>query len=79
MNIGYARISTNDQKFDLQLDALTNAGCKTILKETISGAKRERPELKKAIEKLREGDSLVVWKLDRLGRKSPEQSLKYLF
>ncbi|MEO6683372.1 MAG: recombinase family protein [Ginsengibacter sp.] len=68
MNIGYARISTNDQKFDLQLDALKNAGCKVIFKETISGAKRERPELKKAIEKLREGDSLVVWKLDRLGR-----------
>lgn len=68
MNIGYARISTNDQKFDLQMDALQNAGCQTIFKEAISGAKRERPELKKAIEKLREGDSLVVWKLDRLGR-----------
>ncbi|HEY5390731.1 MAG TPA: recombinase family protein [Hanamia sp.] len=68
MNIGYARISTQDQKFDLQLDALKKAGCKTIFKEAISGAKRERPELKKAMEKLREGDSLVVWKLDRLGR-----------
>ena len=68
MNIGYARISTQDQKFDLQIDALKKAGCKTIFKEAVSGAKRERPELKKTMEKLREGDSLVVWKLDRLGR-----------
>lgn len=68
MNVGYARISTHDQKLDLQIDALKKAGCKTIFKETISGAKSDRPELKRALEALREGDSLVVWKLDRLGR-----------
>lgn len=68
MNVGYARISTHDQKLDLQIDALKRAGCKTIFKEIISGAKTDRPELKRALEALREGDSLVVWKLDRLGR-----------
>lgn len=72
MNIGYARVSNPEQKFDLQIAALKKAGCKTIFKETISGVKKERPELAKAIEKLKVGDCLVVWSLDRLGRSLKE-------
>jgi len=73
MNIGYARVSTEDQTLDLQKDALEKIGCSQIFTDTISGATRERPGLTKALEYVREGDSLVVWKLDRLGR-----SLKHL-
>jgi DNA invertase Pin-like site-specific DNA recombinase len=72
MNIGYARISTQEQNFNLQLDALKDAGCKKIFKEAVSGVKKERLELSKALEALREGDTLVVWKLDRLGRSLKE-------
>lgn len=70
MRIGYARVSTRDQNLDLQLDALRKAGCTDtyIYKEEISGATRERPQLQKLREQIREGDVVVVWKLDRLGR-----------
>ncbi len=68
MLIGYARISTADQTLDLQLDALTKAGCEKIYKDTASGSKTEREGLGQALEHLRTGDTLVVWRLDRLGR-----------
>lgn len=69
MDIGYGRISTTTQKLDLQLDALKSADCEKIFTDTgISGAKVSRPGLDKALEQLREGDRLVVWRLDRLGR-----------
>lgn len=68
MLIGYARVSTRDQKPHLQIDALREAGCERIFEETASGAKRDRPELIAALDYLRDGDSLVVWKLDRLAR-----------
>lgn len=68
MLIGYARVSTRDQKPQLQTDALQQAGCERIFEETASGAKRDRPELKAALDYMRAGDSLVVWKLDRLAR-----------
>ena len=68
MKIGYARISTKDQKLDLQKDALIRAGCEEIFSDVASGAKTARSGLEKAIEFARRGDMLVVWKLDRLGR-----------
>lgn len=68
MKIGYARVSTHDQNLDLQMDALKKAGCESIREDRISGSRRERPGLNRALEDLREGDTLVVWKLDRLGR-----------
>ena len=68
MLIGYARVSTQDQNLDMQIEALTKAGCKKVFKDKISGTRAERPGLIKAQESLREGDTLVVWKLDRLGR-----------
>lgn len=68
MLIGYARVSTRDQNPDLQLDALGEAGCGKIFQERRSGAQRDRPELAKALEYMRAGDVLVVWKLDRLAR-----------
>lgn len=73
MKIGYARISTNEQKLNLQTDALTSAGCERIFTDTASGANDNRKGLIEAIDFCRAGDSLVVWKLDRLGR-----SLKHL-
>ena len=73
MKIGYARISTLDQNHDLQFDALTQAGCKKIFSDKVSGAKVDRPGLQDALEYLRKNDCLVVWRLDRLGR-----SLKHL-
>ena len=66
--IGYARVSTQDQHLRLQLEALKTAGCLKIFTDTISGAKHERHGLEEAIAYLREGDILVVWRLDRLGR-----------
>jgi DNA invertase Pin-like site-specific DNA recombinase len=66
--IGYARVSTRDQNLDLQLAALRSAGCDRIFEDTMSGTKAGRPGLAKALEALREGDTLIVWKLDRLGR-----------
>ena len=68
MLIGYARVSTDDQNPDMQVDDLKKAECKEIFVDKISGAGKEKPELKKALSYLREGDTLVVWKLDRLGR-----------
>lgn len=68
MLIGYARVSTADQNLDLQKDALQKVGCDRIFEEKISGAKSNRPELSKLLEMLRPGDTLAVWKLDRLGR-----------
>lgn len=68
MLIGYARVSTQDQNLDLQLDALTKANCKKIFDDKIGGSRATRPGLVKALEAVREGDTLVVWKLDRLGR-----------
>jgi hypothetical protein len=62
------RGSTRDQKAHLQLDALRDAGCEKIFEETASGARRDRPELNAALEFMRSGDALVVWKLDRLAR-----------
>lgn len=68
IKIGYARVSTTDQSLDLQIDALTKAGCERIYTEKMSGAKDDRPELAKALEVLRAGDTFVVYKLDRLAR-----------
>lgn len=68
MRVGYARISTEDQTLDPQLDALKSAGCERIFTDTLGGAKTERPGLTEALEFIRTGDALVVWKLDRLGR-----------
>jgi DNA invertase Pin-like site-specific DNA recombinase len=68
MLVGYARVSTLDQNPALQIDALKATGCERIFTEKASGAQRDRPELKAALEYLRQGDTLVVWKLDRLAR-----------
>lgn len=68
MLIGYARISTHDQTLDLQTDALKQAGCEKTYEDTASGAKTERKGLQEALDQLRAGDVLVVWRLDRLGR-----------
>jgi DNA invertase Pin-like site-specific DNA recombinase len=68
MKIGYARVSTDDQNLALQRDALTAAGCHAIHEDIKSGAKADRPGLKQALEVARDGDLLVVWRLDRLGR-----------
>jgi len=68
VNIGYARVSTAEQNLTLQTDALEAAGCERIFVETASGAQRDRPELQRALDYMRPGDTLVVWKLDRLAR-----------
>jgi DNA invertase Pin-like site-specific DNA recombinase len=73
MKIGYARVSTKDQSFDLQTDALKKAGCKKIYKEVITGARTHSKVLDELLATLRPKDVLVIWKLDRLGR-----SLKHL-
>ncbi|APM69892.1 TPA: recombinase family protein [Klebsiella pneumoniae] len=68
MLIGYARVSTGDQNLDLQKNALVRAECEQIFEDTASGKNSRRPGLRRAIRRLKPGDSLVVWKLDRLGR-----------
>ncbi|PRY25909.1 resolvase-like protein [Spirosoma oryzae] len=71
---GYARVSTQDQNLDLQLDDLTKAGCQRVFQEKVSSAKA-RPQLQKMLDILREGDTVIVWKLDRLGRSLKECKL----
>lgn len=68
MLIGYARVSTQDQNLELQREALTKSGCQKVFEDKVSGTRADRPGLAKALEMLREGDTLVVSKLDRLGR-----------
>ena len=68
MNIGYARVSTQDQNLDFQKQALKQAGCKKIFEDQLNGSRGDLPGLARALETLRAGDTLVVWKLDRLGR-----------
>lgn len=68
MKTGYARVSTDDQTLALQLDALKGAACEKVFTDTLSGAKAERPGLHQALDFVRPGDTLVVWRLDRLGR-----------
>lgn len=72
MKIGYARVSTDDQNLDLQRDALTRAGCSRIYEEHKSGKSLDRPELDACRKALRAGDTLAVWRLDRLGRSLPD-------
>lgn len=73
MKIGYARVSTHDQSFNIQSDALKKTGCEKIYKEIASGVRTDRPVLNDLLDNIRSGDILVIWKLDRLGR-----SLKHL-
>ena len=68
MKIGYARVSTQDQNLDLQLKALKKAGCQKIFREKVSGASRQRPEFQRMLDQIRSGDTIIVWKLDRLAR-----------
>ena len=68
MLVGYARVSTSDQDLTLQTDALTRAGCEKLFTDKVSGAKLNRPGLIEALNFVRAGDTLVIWKLDRLGR-----------
>jgi len=68
MKIGYARVSTLEQNLDLQLRALEKAGCKKIFREKVSGSNRERPQFQRMLDQIRVGDTIVVWKLDRLAR-----------
>lgn len=69
MKVGYARVSTVEQNLDLQTKALKKAGCEKVFRDRgVSGSQRSRPQLDKALQSLQEGDVLVVWKLDRLGR-----------
>jgi len=70
--LGYARVSTDDQNLDLQRDALARAGCRQVYEEKVSGKSADRPELAHVLADLRPGDTLVVWRLDRLGRNLPD-------
>jgi DNA invertase Pin-like site-specific DNA recombinase len=68
MKIGYARVSTQDQNLDLQLKALNKAGCVKTFREKVSGVSRHRPEFQRMLDQIRSGDTVIVWKLDRLAR-----------
>lgn len=68
MKYGYARVSTKDQVLNLQMDALKTAGCHKIFYEVAKGARADRPEWLKLLEEIQKGDTLIVWKLDRMGR-----------
>jgi len=68
MLIGYARVSSNEQNLDLQLDSLNSVGCIKIFSDKLSGTQKKRPGLEEVLSYLRDGDTLVLWKLDRLGR-----------
>jgi DNA invertase Pin-like site-specific DNA recombinase len=68
MNIGYARVSTLDQNLDLQMQVLRKAGCEKIFRQRVSGGDRERREYQRMLNQLRHGDTVIVWKLDRLAR-----------
>ena len=68
MNIGYIRVSKNEQNQDLQKDAISKAGCELIFTEKISGASKVRPQFEAMLSQLRNGDTVVVWRIDRLGR-----------
>lgn len=68
MKIGYARVSTQDQNLDLQLKALKKAGCQKVFREKASGFHRQRPEFQRMLDQIRPGDTVIVWKLDRLAR-----------
>lgn len=70
-HVGYARVSSSDQNLDLQRDALLQAGCHRVFEDKVSGVKVDRPGLTEALAYLRPGDTLVVWRLDRLGRSLP--------
>jgi len=72
MKIGYARVSTLEQNLDLQLRALKKSGCKRIFQEKVSSTGRKRPEFLRMLDQIREGDTIVVWKLDRLARSTRE-------
>jgi DNA invertase Pin-like site-specific DNA recombinase len=72
VKIGYARVSTQDQNLDLQLKALKKADCRRIFREKLSGFNRQRPEFQRMLDQLRPGDTLVVWKLDRLARSTQD-------
>ena len=74
MLVGYARVSTKEQNYEMQIQALRNAGCEKIFSEKESGNSDDRREFKKALTFLREGDTLIVWKLDRLGRSISQSS-----
>ncbi|WP_143491014.1 recombinase family protein, partial [Pseudomonas sp. Bc-h] len=68
MKIGYARVSTDDQNLDIQLASLQEAGCERVFKEKLSGASMARPEIQRLLDNLRNGDVVIVWRLDRLAR-----------
>ncbi len=68
MKFGYSRVSTIDQDLSVQVDGLEKEGCTKIFKEKLSGSRKDRPELQKMLSELRTGDTVIVWKLDRLGR-----------
>lgn len=72
IRFGYARVSTDEQNLDLQRDALAKSGCSRIFEEKVSAVKSDRPQLAECLRGLRSGDTLTVWRLDRLGRSLPD-------
>ena len=72
MKVGYARVSTQEQTLDLQVDALKQKGCEAIYTAKVSGVKAVKPAFEKMMSFMREGDTIVVWKLDRLGRSTKD-------